>query len=131
MGTSIQLRRIATRLLWVAGIVGVVSMTGSAGANDEVTYVETVRCQAGVCEPLHKTVPMVQVVRQPDGANFCIEFTRRLTGFKSVPSIDPAVQIQIPQFEESGRHYVRCGQDAVARSKEPQRTVQSSVLGAM
>ena len=103
---------VAAVIAAVAALTGTATTAGAAG--EYVTYVETVRCQSGVCEAQRKTVPLLEIVRQPDGPNFCLELTKRLTGFQTVPSLDPEVPIQIPQFEESKRSF-RCNQDALAR----------------
>lgn len=109
---------IAAALMWLTGVTALAGVAGSAAANeDRVTFVEFVLCDSGVCEPRRKTVPVVEVVRERDEAIFCREYTRRLTGFKSFPSLDPAVPIQVPQFEESARRYFRCDRgDSLAAS---------------
>ena len=111
---------VTITLLRFAAVAALSGAAGTGIANEErVSYVEAVRCNAGGCEAQHKTIAAFEVVRARDAftADFCVEHTRRLTGFKTVPSIDPAVPIQVPQIVESERRYFRCG---LARA--PQRT---------
>ena len=106
---------VTAALLRLAAIAALSGVAGTSVADaDRVTFVETVRCNAGVCEAQRKTIPMVETVRARDNgsADFCVEYTRKLTGFKTYPSLDPAVSIQIPQFEESEKRYFRCGPGA-------------------
>ena len=97
-------------LRWAA--IALLSGTAATSlANEEqVTFVENVRCNAGVCEAQRRTIPVVQTVRakDKDSADFCVEYTRRLTGFQSFPSVDAAISIQLPQYEESEKRYFRC-----------------------
>jgi len=47
-------------------LIAVLSLTGAAGgagANaDRVTFIENVRCEAGACEALRKTIPLFETV---------------------------------------------------------------------
>jgi hypothetical protein len=108
MPTYTDLAPVVARLAALAALTAIAGPSFADG--DSVTFVENVRCKAGVCEAQRKTVPVVETVRAKDAgsADFCVEFTRRLTGFKTFPSLDPAVQIQIPQFEEGEKRYFRC-----------------------
>ena len=112
MRVSTPTAPVATTLLQLAAIAALSGITGTSIANeDRVTFVETVRCSAGVCDVQRKTVPVVETMRARDTstADFCVEYTRRLTGFKTYASLDPAVSIQIPQYEDSEKRYFRCG----------------------
>jgi hypothetical protein len=106
-------------LRWAA----IALLSGTAGTSlangEQVTFVETVRCNAGVCEAQHKTVLVLETVRakDKDTAGFCVEYTRRLTGFKSFPSADTAISIQLPQYEESEKRYFRCAAASLASTR--------------
>jgi hypothetical protein len=75
-----------------------------------------VQCAAGVCSAQSRTVPTREIVRAPDVGDYCVEYTRTLTGFTVFPSVDPAVSVQIPRFQEGERRYFRCAREAVAAS---------------
>jgi hypothetical protein len=109
--------RKATRTVLIATALRVAAtaiLSGVAGTGiadpDRVTFVENVRCNAGACQVQHKTIPVNETVRakDADSADFCVEYTRRLTGFKTFPSLDPAIAIQLPQFQEGEKRYFRC-----------------------
>lgn len=111
--------RIPT-LTALAAIAALSGISGTSIANeDRVTFVENVRCSAGVCEVQHKTIPVVEKVRVKDTvtADFCVEYTRRLTGFQTFPSLDPAVAIQVPQYEESDKRSFRCGSNSLVSAR--------------
>lgn len=101
--------RIPT-LTALAAIAALSGIAGTSVANeDRVTFVETVRCNGNVCEAQRRTIPVLETVRAPDVGDFCVEYTRKLTGFKSYATLDPAVRIKVPQYEESQKRYFRCG----------------------
>jgi hypothetical protein len=81
--------------------------------------VDNVQCNAGVCEAQRKTIPVLETVRERDTktTGFCVEYTRRLTGFKSFPSADTAISIQLPQYEESEKRYFRCAAASLASTR--------------
>ena len=107
--------RFPTRFSTLAALAAVATlsgMTGTSFANEEhVTFSETIRCSLGVCAMQRKTIPVLETVRarDPGSADSCVEYTRRLTGFKSYAYFEPSSgAVQIPQFEESEKRYFRC-----------------------
>ena len=102
------------RLIAIAALSG---LAGTSGANEgSVTFVESVRCSnISVCDVQSRTVPIFETVRAPDVGDFCVEYTRKLTGFKTYVSQDPATKIKVPQYEHSEKRYFRCNRgDKVA-----------------
>jgi len=109
--------RIVLRLTVMAALSGT---AGTGMANEEnVTFVEAVQCAAGACSTQRRTVPTRQIVRAPDVGDYCVEYTRTLTGFTAFPSVDPAVAIQIPRFQEGERRYFRCAREVAAAVNPP------------
>jgi hypothetical protein len=107
------------RISALARLAAVAALSGLAGtsvANEEsVTFVESVKCTLMVCEAQKKTVPVVEIVRAPDYGDFCVEFTRKLTGFQNYASSDPSIRISVPQYQDSPKRYYRCARgDKVA-----------------
>src|SRR5258706_250319 len=105
-----------TALTALAALSG---MTGTSLANEEhVTFVESVRCIVGVCAVQKKTIPVLETVRTRSAGSpdLCVEYTKRLTGFKGVASLETAVSTRTPQFEESEKRYFRCAPDALLAS---------------
>ena len=102
-------------LVRLAAIAALSGMAGTSVANEEkVTFVESVRCSLTVCDVQSRTIPVLETVRAPDIGDFCVEYTRKLTGFKSYASADPSIRIKVPQYEDSGKRYFRCAKDKVA-----------------
>ena len=84
--------------------------------SDTVTYVDSVSCSAGVCEARHKTEPVEQVMRERYSGGVCVEYTRRITGMKRVPTTDPLVSIEVPQYQVGESRHLRCDQAAVVKT---------------
>ena len=104
------------RLVAIAALSGLAG-TSVANANEgSVTFVESVRCSnISVCDVQSRTVPVFEIVRAQDVGDFCVEYTRKLTGFKTYASLDPATKIKVPQYEHGEKRYFRCNRgDKVA-----------------
>ena len=104
-----------TTLVRLAAIAVLSGMAGTSVANEEsVTFVESVRCTGNVCEAQRRTIPVLETVRATDVGEFCVEYTRKLTGFKSYVTSDPSVRIKVPQYDQGEKRYYRCNRDKVA-----------------
>ena len=95
------------RLFAIAALSG---MAGTSVANEgTVTFVESVRCtNITVCDVQSRTIPILETVRAPDVGDYCVEYTRKLTGFRTYASQDPATKIKVPQYEHGEKRYFRC-----------------------
>jgi hypothetical protein len=101
------------RVSTLTALAAMAALSGIAGTSvasqQTVTFVETVRSSATVCEAQRKTIPVLETVRAPDAGDLCVEYTRTLTGFKSHATLDPAIRIKVPLYEQSEKRYVSCG----------------------
>jgi hypothetical protein len=79
-----------------------------AGDAETVTYVDSVDCRAGRCEARRKTVPLQSTVREPVAGGVCVEYARRIVAFTTFPTRDPAMRLEVPQYEVGPARQVAC-----------------------
>jgi hypothetical protein len=108
----------------VVGTLFIWACLGHAAPEGEpatVVYVDSVDCSPGGCQARRRSLPTEEIVRERYAGGVCIEYRQRLTGFARVPSRDPELPIEVPQYERSRPVQVPC--ETPSRSK-PLLTVQ-------
>jgi hypothetical protein len=98
------------------GLAMLAAVPAARADSDTVTYVDSVSCTAGVCEARHKTEPVERTLRERYSGGVCVEYTRRITGMKKVPTTDPLVSIEVPQYQVGESRHLRCDQAAVVKT---------------